>query len=138
MSINVKATTNSKVAAYLSKAHKHLRDEVQRTLNDGKNEAVLSIVEHRSTGRRYGNHTASAPDNPPNADKNTLHNSITVELDSDRMGGAYVATAPHAIHLEFGAPEANLEERPFMGPSARIAFANYQKRKRKWKTKTKV
>lgn len=82
-----------------------------------RNEAVTGIANGVKTGATYkrGNktHTASAAGEYPATDTGELVKSISVKIDK---GSADVqATAPHAMHLEFGT--RNMEARPFLQPS---------------------
>ncbi|EZP72353.1 HK97 gp10 family phage protein [Sphingomonas paucimobilis] len=75
-------------------------------------EAAISISEGAVSGK---NHKPSAPGEAPNYDTGQLANSIeTREVAEFEV--EVVATAPHAIPLEFGT--SRMAERPFMRPAA--------------------
>lgn len=70
-----------------------------------------------SRGRKGAKHQASAPGEPPAADVGRLHGSITT-VDTSRPGTIEFeqgANTPYAAPLELGT--ANIEPRPYMGPS---------------------
>jgi len=61
-------------------------------------------------------HVPSNPGEPPNADTRQLDKGIV----SKKTGPATAevrSTEPYSAALEFGAPQNNLEERPFMRPA---------------------
>lgn len=77
-------------------------------------EAKLSITRGSISGK---NHVPSAPGEPPNADTNTLDNSIDHVMISDTEAEVY-ADAAHAVPQEFGTEDGRLPERPYMRPAA--------------------
>jgi len=87
---------------------------VQKTALDVQAEVVTSMQGARS-GRRYGDHRASAPGEKPARDMGTLVGSVGVQ---SKFNHAIVyASAAHAPHLEYGT--RNMAPRPFLRPAAR-------------------
>lgn len=88
-----------------------------------RTEAVLSITAGSISGK---NHVPSAPGEPPNADTNTLDNSIHVrKVDNNHY--EVVADAPYAVAQEYGTADGRLAERPYMRPAAKLAGPNAAK-----------
>lgn len=77
---------------------------------------VKTGMAESKNGRWYGNHRASAPGEMPAVDLGALVNSIATEPTEN--GAAVYSDKEYAVHLEFGAPMANLEPRPFFAPAA--------------------
>lgn len=63
-------------------------------------------------------HTPSKPGDPPNRDTAQLDTSIVTAGNPERLSAEASANTPYAAALEFGAPENNLEPRPYMRPAA--------------------
>lgn len=67
------------------------------------------------SGKVYGGHVASEPEDAPAVDTGDLINSAKAEHDG--MEGTLTYTSDHALHMEYGAPNANVEARPFLAPA---------------------
>ena len=94
---------------------KIVKDIIASGVQDTMNTAKTSIQQHQSSGRTYGKHTASAPNNPPNSDTGFLANNIFMTLDADKLGGAVESRADYSSHLEFGT--RLMQARPFLQPA---------------------
>jgi hypothetical protein len=84
----------------------------------------------RFTKQRVIEHQASSPGDPPAVDTGFLRASVMI----DKLpGGAATVevTAPYAVALELGAPERNLEARPFFRVALRKAKDDMKKGARK-------
>ena len=83
-------------------------DEIQRGAKSG---ITYELYNPRRT------HTSSAPGQAPATDTGFLVSSIThqVKKSGKNLVGQIVASAPYAIHLEFGTRE--MHKRPFMQPA---------------------
>lgn len=88
---------------------------------------VSSGMSGPHTGRIYGRHQASAPGEMPAVDTTNLMNSILVEQVSQMKWVVYTVVK-YAPHLEFGAPRAHIEPRPFFRPSAEEERPLFQNR----------
>lgn len=91
-------------------------------------DAKLAMQEPKS-GRIYskGNgktHQASAPGEAPANDIGALANGIDTAQDGRTKWVTY-AVAEYAPHMEFGAPNANIEPRPFFAPAAERERPNW-------------
>lgn len=92
-----------------------------------KNDAIKSIMQGSKTGgtvRKYNpnrTHTQSAAGEPPASDTGFLVSNITADVErtgtgfSRRVTGIVTASAPYAIHLEFGTYK--MQARPFLQPA---------------------
>lgn len=80
--------------------------------NEVQVEAQISITEGAVSGRY---HEPSKPGEPPNNDLGDLANSIAT-IQTDKLKVEVEATAPHAVHLEFGT--SKMEQRPYLEPAA--------------------
>lgn len=80
-----------------------------------RNEALDLILREAKTGRRYGNHTASAPSEAPASDTGRLVQSIRVEHKGLR--GSVIVGADYGLALERGT--ARMRPRPFMTRAAK-------------------
>lgn len=96
-------------------------DEVcESTALDIQARAQMAIMNPPKSGRIYrrGNvaHQASAPGEAPATDTGNLVNSAYTK----KLGQADYETgftAEYAAHLEFGAPNAHIEPRPYLRPA---------------------
>ena len=79
------------------------------------NEAKQSIQQHSSSGRTYGNHTASSAGNPPNSDTGYLANNIYLVIETDGFAADVESRADYSEHLEFGT--SKMQARPFLQPA---------------------
>jgi HK97 gp10 family phage protein len=81
-----------------------------------RNEVVRRIQQTPKTGRVYTRrgveHQASAPGEAPASDTGTLVQSITVEVNAEKLSVTVNAGAAHAPALEFGTDK--IEPRPYM------------------------
>ena len=99
-----------------------LRIVVEDTLIEGISRIKVGMTEPKS-GRmsrvsKSGKlHQASAPGEMPAVDVGSLINSLDYEVDLLRPHGELKVGAESAIHLEFGAPRAGIEARPFIAPT---------------------
>ena len=100
-------------------AMKKYQAEVERIIDTGanmvRNTAVKSIQQHGSSGKTYGNHTASTPGNPPNSDTGYLASNIFVSKDTNGEGASVESRADYSNALEFGT--SKMGARPFMQPA---------------------
>lgn len=78
-------------------------------------DAVRSVQRGPKTGRAYGNHIASAPDQAPATDTGFLASNIVILMDTDGLGAQVVSRAKYSWYLEFGT--AVMLPRPFMHPA---------------------
>jgi HK97 gp10 family phage protein len=75
-----------------------------------RNEALDLILREQKSGRRYGNHQASAPGEAPASDTGRLVQSIRVEHKGLR--GSVIVGADYGAFLERGT--SRMRPRPFM------------------------
>lgn len=110
---------------------KRLEQNAMRELKRKMNRSVMlvhgTIVDDIQRGAKSGTtyelynprrtHTSSAPGEAPATDTGFLVSSIThqVKKSGKNLVGQIVASAPYAIHLEFGTRE--MQKRPFMQPA---------------------
>ena len=102
---------------------KNVRSACLRSANVVRETAVKSISQGVKTGAttiKYNprrEHTASAAGEPPATDTGFLVNSITsgVVKEGNAFVGEVKASAPYAIHLEFGT--TRMSARPFFQPA---------------------
>jgi hypothetical protein len=90
--------------------------------------AKLSMEEPKS-GRIYDMgkgkmHQASAPGESPAVEIGKLSNSIDTAQDGRTKWVTYT-NVEYAPHLEFGAPNANIEPRPFFAPAVEQERPNW-------------
>lgn len=76
---------------------------------------VETAMELPKGGRVYNGHIASAPGDAPAIDTSDLIDSAVIERNG--MEGEITYTSDHALHMEFGAPNANVAARPFLAPA---------------------
>lgn len=88
-------------------------------------EAIVADIQQGMTGphsgRLYGDHQASAPGEMPAVDISNLITGLQMEGEPGETEATVYVTAEAAVHLEYGAPLAHLEPRPFMTPAAERA-----------------
>ena len=104
-------------------AEKNVKRAVFRSTNLVRNTAVQSILQGGKSGRVYEKyeprrtHQASRAGEPPASDTGFLASQITTEvkIKDDKVVGQIIASAPYAVHLEFGT--TNMLARPFMQPA---------------------
>ena len=109
-----------KIIVSLSKATAAAR---LRTAHLIRNNAIEKIMREAKSGRRYGNHVASAPGQAPASDSGRLVQGITVRDDPGRNVTLVVASADYSSTLEFG--NSKIAPRPFLRPSlAKVTEAN--------------
>lgn len=78
---------------------------------------ILSLMNEPKSGRMYGNHQASAPDQAPAPDTGALRNSIFVEqVDISALVGS---TLEYSKFLELGT--TTILARPFLLPAYEIS-----------------
>ena len=92
-----------------------------RIANDIRNEAIRLVLRTTKSGRRYGNHIASAPGEPFASDSGRTVQSIRVDHSPGSMR-AKVSAGGEAKKMEFGT--IKIRPRPFMTP----AVANIRQR----------
>ena len=85
-----------------------------------------AVVQLRSPSRV---HQRSAPGEAPATDTGKLVDSISHDIDANKLGGSVVARAGHAIHLELGTK--NIKARPFLFPALVSLRSTIKKRFRK-------
>lgn len=100
----------------LARAGRNVSKELFVASDIIRTEAVLSITQGSVSG---AGHVPSAPGEAPNADTNTLDNSIHVRKVSDAHYEV-VANAPYAVAQEYGTADGRLPERPYMRPAAAV------------------
>lgn len=106
-------------------AMRELKKKMTRSVMLVHGTAVEDIQRGAKSGETYElynprrTHTASAPGEAPATDTGFLVGSIThqVKKSGTNLVGQIVASAPYAIHLEFGTRE--MAKRPFMEPALR-------------------
>jgi len=86
---------------------------------DGEAEEMVNgikmSIQETSSGRTYGNHTASRPGDAPNIDEGTLIGEYTWMPDGNYT--RYIGTrTEYAPYLEFGT--SKMSPRPHVGPEA--------------------
>ena len=89
-------------------------DIVQKTAFDLQAEIQTSLTGQRR-GRRYGDHTASAPGEKPARDMGALAGGIGITHGFRKA--TVFSSASYSPHLEFGT--RNMAPRPYMRPAAR-------------------
>jgi hypothetical protein len=90
---------------------------IQRALAIFDREWVRRVLQEAKSGRRYGNHIASAPGESFASDTGRTVNSRKLALDPATLTGTWSVTSRHARALEFGT------SRMAARPTARPAFA---------------
>lgn len=80
-------------------------------------ETAVKSMRQQSQGRRYGNHVASKPGDPPNIDTGRLVNSIKWEVDENALSAVVGTNLEYGTHLEFGTTK--MAARPWLGPALR-------------------
>lgn len=113
--INAKTSRINKSRIVMAKYEKEVEAIIQRGANLVRNSAVKSIQQHGSSGNTYGNHTASAPGQPPNSDTGYLASHIFIDMDNDSKGASVESQADYSEALEFGT--SKMAARPFMQPA---------------------
>jgi len=115
--MTIRTTTKriNKSRVVLGRYEKQVKQIIAKGANDVRNTAVKNINAHGSSGRTYGSHTASAPNNYPNTDTGYLANNIHVVIEPDGLGADIESRANYSEHLEFGT--SKMAPRPFMQPS---------------------
>jgi len=113
--INAKTRRISSSRSVLAKYGKQAKDIIAASGQLVMNEAKQSIQQHSSSGRTYGNHTASSAGNPPNSDTGYLANNIYLVIESDGFSADVESRANYSEHLEFGT--SKMQARPFMQPA---------------------
>jgi hypothetical protein len=119
------------LAAIDSAAVKMAEIGLERAVIRIHEEAVKSIQEHRSSGKKYGRHTASAPGSPPNTDTGALVRAIDWQVDrvnlvasvglnpsKAKAGPSGVSPMEYGPALEFGT--SKIKPRPWLGPAYRV------------------
>lgn len=76
---------------------------------------VATAMELPKSGKTYGSHVASEAGDAPAIDTADLIDSAVVQQDGTE--GVIVYTSDHALHMEYGAPNASVAARPFLAPS---------------------
>lgn len=82
---------------------------------------VIAGMTGPHAGEVYGRHVASAPGEMPAVDTSALLGSLAVEADPDKTQATVYVTQEYAGYLEYGAPLAHIEPRPFFSPAAERA-----------------
>ena len=104
-------------------AMRELKKKMTRSVMLVHGTVVDSIQRGSKSGRTYKltdpkrTHIASAPGEAPATDTGYLVSNIShqVKKSGNNLVGQIVASAPYAIHLEFGT--RNMEKRPFLQPA---------------------
>jgi len=113
--INGLPNLQKKLRNLTKEVHKKVSKELTKGALDIRNTAI-NAIQQQSSGRKYGNHTASKPGDAPNVDTGELIASIFAQPSSpNKLEAAVVATAPHARFLEFGT--SKMAARPFLNPA---------------------
>jgi hypothetical protein len=99
----------------VKQARKHIKGFMQAVIAQ-----MRALMRQPKTGRVYRfrgrPHQASAPGEAPAIRSRRLSRAIRDFFADDQTGVIEVDT-PYAQHLEYGAPRANLEPRPFARPA---------------------
>lgn len=127
--VTIKYNNFPKLAQQMPKAANRI---VRETLLDIQEMVVQGLTNGPHTGRLYnrGNrtHQASAPGEMPATDQGTLLNSLQIYLAAGATSGEYGTVLETALHLEYGAPRAHIEPRPFLTPAAEAARAGFERK----------
>jgi len=91
--------------------------QVFRIANDIRNEAIRLILRTAKSGRRYGDHIASAPGEAPASDSGRTVQTIRAN-HTPGSKRATVSAGAAAMKLEFGT--SRMAPRPFMRPAASL------------------
>ena len=94
---------------------KRLKEAVHKAAYLVLGDAQKRILRGDKTGRVYGDHRASAPDESPASDTGNLVRSGRVDLHEDFA--RVVFTAAYALALEYGTNDGKIAERPFLRPA---------------------
>ena len=70
-------------------------------------------------GEWYGSHQASAPGEMPAIDTGAL--AASIQTDVQKTKGTVYTNMEYSEYMEWGAPAAGIEPRPFMTPAAEAA-----------------
>ena len=120
------------IEALKSKAEAETARAVRATAQAIRNNAIISVKSHQSSGNTYkrGNvtHTASKPGSPPNQDRGTLTRNIRVTMNDD-LTADISSNAPYSEALEFGT--SNIAARPFMTPAVEGQRVKHKERLQK-------
>lgn len=120
------------IEALKSKAEAETARAVRATAQAIREDAVKSIMAHKSQGREYTRgsvkHTASKAGSPPNQDRGTLARNIRVTMNDD-LTADVTSNAPYSEALEFGT--SRMGARPFMTPASEGQRAKHKERLQK-------
>jgi HK97 gp10 family phage protein len=125
--VSIETTGGGFGAALRAKIEKAVFQGLTATALIAEADAKRSIVKGPKSGRVYQKknpkrtHQASAPGQPPAQDLGFLSNSIRAEAGPHQSSVDLVASAPYAVHLEYGTRK--MAPRPFMRPAGDKAAA---------------
>lgn len=97
---------------------------VEETLDD-LDVTVKRMMREPKSGRRYGNHIASAPGEAPAVDTTRLINSLTKEMTTPRRG-YYYTEVEYSETLELGG--MRIAPRPYMKPAAELVRPDFMQK----------
>jgi len=109
--------TKSKIPQVRSALDVAADRQVFRIAHDIRNEMVRLVLQTTKSGRRYGDHIASAPGEPFASDSGRTVQSIRVN-HTPGSKGATVSAGGEASRMEFGT--SKMAPRPFMRPAATL------------------
>lgn len=120
MTLASKITGSKELVSALNR----LESSVTQAMIEGLEKAAIKIHESavkgimtQSMGRRYGNHIASRPGDPPNTDTGRLVGSVRWELDTQSLTASVGSNLGYAVDLEFGT--SRMAPRPWLAPAVR-------------------
>ena len=120
------------IEALKSKAEAETARAVRATAQAIRNDAIISVKSHLSSGKVYTRgtvkHVASKPGSPPNQDRGTLTRNIRVTMNDD-LTADISSNAPYSAALEFGT--SNIDARPFMTPAVEGQRVKHKERLQK-------
>ena len=79
-------------------------------------------------GEWYGSHQASAPGEMPAIDTGAL--AASIQTDVQKTKGTVYTNMEYSEYMEWGAPAAGIEPRPFMTPAAEAARGPFMRKLR--------
>jgi len=136
---NITLTGDKELLKAIRKLKKEAPKDLQKMLFDAamhtRNVAIDSIQKPKAGGaayqRRTVTHLASPPGGPPNTDRGTLVQSITVEKIEGGYDVGSREGAPHGFWLEMKEPSAG--GRKWLEPAFLLGIAHLQELIRKFK-----
>lgn len=124
----VTTVTVNRFPQLIDRMRRQIENAVEETAKEIEQRIKLGMMEPHS-GRWYGKHRASAPGEMPAAETGNLVNSIQTDPDGDATWAVWTGVE-YAVHLEYGAPNANIAPRPFMRPATADAADGFERRLR--------